>query len=387
MIFLKKIIIISFLFFLTFVICNNNLKLKAEDALVKYGKSAIVIELDTADVLYEYNADNVRNPASTTKIMTIKLVFDAIRDGKLKYDQVLITSDYAASMGGSQIFLESGEKMTVRDLLKAVVIASANDASVVLAEAICGTEDLFVKKMNDEAKKLGMVNTNYLNVTGLHEPGHVSSARDLSLVARKLISDYEDEIIPLSSTYEDYLRKDTNNPFWLVNTNKLIKRGLGIDGLKTGWTNEAGYCLVATKKENNMRVISVVMGADTPQHRNEDTVSLLNYAFSNYDKQIISPKGAIVRTDENILLSPSIYNIVLSKDISRIINKSSSGGVVTYELDVDKKNITGSSGTIIGKMNVYIDNKLYQTVDVELKEKVKKSSFIEILKNILDNIL
>lgn len=233
---LKKIIKMLcciFILILLFVIGNNYI-VKAEDELIKNAKSAIAIELDTADVLYEYNADSVRNPASTTKIMTIKLVMDALRDGKIKQDQLLTTSDYAASMGGSQIYLESGEQMSVSDLLKAVVIASANDAAVVLAEAVSGTEDLFVKKMNDEAKKLGMVNTNYLNATGLHEPGHVTTARDLSLVARKLLIDYEDEIIPLSSTYEDYLRKDTSKPFWLVNTNKLIKRGIGIDGLKTG---------------------------------------------------------------------------------------------------------------------------------------------------------
>lgn len=254
--------------------------------------------------------------------MTIKLIMDALHDGKIKHNQLVTTSDHAASMGGSQIYLAPKEQMTVDDLLKAVIIASANDAAVTLAEAVSGTEELFVQKMNEEAKRLGMTNTKYLNATGLHEEGHVTTARDLSIIARELISNYEDEIIPLSSTYEDYLRKETSKPFWLVNTNKLIKSGNGIDGLKTGWTNQAGYCLVATKKANGMRIITVVMGAPTVEGRNADTVNLFNYVFANFEKQLISPKGSIVKTEENILMNPSVYNIVLSQDIARMIEKN-----------------------------------------------------------------
>lgn len=381
---INKLFIILVFLSLIFV---NFFNVKAEDELIKYSKSGIVIECSTGDVLYIYNEDEIRYPASTTKIMTIKLVFDALKDGLIKKDQVLTTSEYASSMGGSQIYLAPNEQMSVEELLKAVVIASANDAAVVLAEAVCGSEDLFVKKMNDEAIRLGMKNTKYQNVTGLHENGHYSSARDLAIISRELLNKYEDEIIPLSSTYEDYLRKDTDSPFWLVNTNKLIKSSNGIDGLKTGWTNEAGYCLVATKKENNMRIISVVMGADTPAHRNEDIVRLFNYAFATYDKLLISPKGSIVKTEENLLTKPSVYNIVLSQDISRIVKKSSSEGIITYELILEKTDVENANGMKIGKMNVYVDDKLYQTVDVELKEKVKKSSFIDLFITILDNIL
>lgn len=381
---INKLFIILVFLSLIFV---NFFNVKAEDELIKYSKSGIVIECSTGDVLYSYNEDDIRYPASTTKIMTIKLVFDALKDGLIKKDQVLTTSEYASSMGGSQIYLAPNEQMSVEELLKAVVIASANDAAVVLAEAVCGSEDLFVKKMNDEAIRLGMKNTKYQNVTGLHENGHYSSSRDLAIISRELLNKYEDEIIPLSSTYEDYLRKDTDSPFWLVNTNKLIKSSNGIDGLKTGWTNEAGYCLVATKKENNMRIISVVMGADTPTHRNEDIVRLFNYAFATYDKLLISPKGSIVKTEENLLTKPSVYNIVLSQDISRIVKKSSSEGIITYELILEKTDVENANGMKIGKMNVYVDDKLYQTVDVELKEKVKKSSFIDLFITILDNIL
>ena len=336
---------------------------EAKDDVVKNSKSGIVIELDTGETMYEYNADNIRTPASTTKVMTIKLVMDALHHQQLSADQMLTTSEYASSMGGSQIYLAPGEQMSVSDLLKAVVIASANDAAVVLAEAIAGTEENFVQMMNDEAARLEMKNTHYNNVTGLHTENHYTTARDLSTIARELLLQYEDEILPLTSTYEDYLRKDTEKPFWLVNTNKLIKGSTGIDGLKTGWTTQAGYCLVATKKQNGMRVITVVMGAENVNDRTADTLALMNYAFANYDKQLISPKGAIVETQENILHKPSVYNIVLSQDISRIIKKTDTGGLITYQIELDKDKLqSGNVKEGIGKLHVYIDNKLYRTI-------------------------
>lgn len=233
---MKKILkfIISICLFITLIlVCSNN-EVSAEDSLIKNAKSAIAIEVSTGEILYEYNANAVREPASTTKLMTIKLIMDALDSGKIKLNQLITTSEYASSMGGSQIYLSAGEQMSVNDLLKATIIASANDAAVALAEAVSGTEDNFVKEMNAEAKRLGMNNTNYVNATGLHNVNHVTTAYDLAIISRELLLNYEDKIIPYTSTYEDYLRTDTNNPFWLVNTNKLIKKGIGVDGLKTG---------------------------------------------------------------------------------------------------------------------------------------------------------
>lgn len=362
-------------------------KVKATDNIVKNSISGIAIEVETGDILYEYNSNELREPASTTKIMSIKLVLDALNDGVLKLNQVLTTSEYASSMGGSQIYLTAGEQMSVNDLLKASVIASANDAVVVLAEAIAGTEENFVSKMNEEAKRLNMNNTKFVNATGLPEKGHFTTAHDLAIISRELLLKYENIIIPYTSTYEDYLRKDTANPFWLVNTNKLIKKGVGIDGLKTGWTTQAGYCLAATKEENGMRIVTIVMGAKTIEDRNSDTIALMNYCFANYDKQIISPKGSIVQTEENILYTPSVYNIILSQDISRIVRKNSSGGIITYEIVIDKDKIDKNALEGIGQIKVYIDNKLYQVVDLDLKEKVEKSSFIELFLNVLNNLL
>lgn len=381
-----KIFLLVFLFIII-LISNINYKVYATDDIVKNSPSAIAIEVETGDILYEYNSNEVREPASTTKIMSIKLFLDALDNGILKLNQVLTTSDYASSMGGSQIYLSSGEKMTVNDLLKASIIASANDAVVVLAEAIAGTENNFVNLMNEEAKRLKMTNTNFVNSTGLPDKAHVSSAHDLSIISRELLAKYEDIIIPYTSTYEDYLRKDTNNPFWLVNTNKLIKKGIGIDGLKTGWTSDAGYCLAATKKSNGMRIVTVVMGSKSVDDRSSDTIALMNYCFANYDKQIISPKGSVVQTEENILYKPSIYNIILSQDISRIVKKNSSGGIVSYEIVIDKDKINDNVFEGIGHIKVYIDNKLYQVVDLDLKEKVQKSSFIDLFLNVLKNLL
>lgn len=365
--------------------CNNN-HIKAKDDLVQNAKSGIAIELDSGKTLYAYDENTIRFPASTTKIMTLKLIFDAIKNNKLSLDQTLVASEYASSMGGSQIYLSPKEEMKVSDLLKSVVIASANDAAVVLAEAIAGTESNFVKMMNDEAKRLGLKNTNFKNATGLHDDNHYTTAHDLAMIARELLLNYEDQIIPISSTYEDYIRKNTDNPFWLVNTNKLIKGNYGIDGLKTGWTNQAGYCLVGTKKENGMRVITVVMGAENVEKRTADTLALINYAYANYDKQLISPKGSIVETKEDLLYNPSIYNIVLSQDISRIIKKSDTGGVVTYEMVLDKDKLNNPNAKTIGRLKVYIDNELYTEVDLELKEKVKKNNFFELFTSVLENI-
>lgn len=379
----RKLFFIIFIF-ITFLIQTK--PLNASTKIIDYSKSAIVVELETGDVLYEYEADKKSFPASTTKIMTLKLVYDAIKTGIIKKDQLLTTSEYASSMGGSQIFLSVGEKMSVTDLLKAVVIASANDAAVVLGEAIYGNINSFVQKMNDEAKRLQMNSTYYKNATGLHDNQHVTSARDLSIISRELLLNYQDEVLQLSSTYEDYLRKDTSKPFWLVNTNKLIKSKNQIDGLKTGWTNEAGYCLVATKQQDNMRIISVVLGADTANHRNEDTIKLLNYTFANFEKQLISPKGTIVKTDENYLFNPTVYNIVLSKDLVRIVKKNDQDGLISYEIVIDKNEIPNKNSSI-GQIKVYIDHKLYQTIDLELKEKVTKSTFFELLLNILKNII
>lgn len=249
--------------------------------LAENAKSAILIERDTGAVIFEKNSDEKLPPASMTKIMTMLLIMEAISDGKIQLDDKVRTSEYAASMGGSQIFLEEGEEMTVDEMLKAIAIGSANDASVAMAEKIAGSEENFVDMMNAKAKELGLKNTKFQNSTGLPAEDHYSSARDMAVMAKELLK-YE-EITKYTSMYEDYLREGTDKKFWLVNTNRLVKFYPGVDGLKTGYTNEAKYCLTATAKKGNMRTIAVVMGAPTPKDRNKQITQMFDYAFSQYE--------------------------------------------------------------------------------------------------------
>lgn len=215
--------------------------------LAANAKSAILIERDTGTVLYDKNADVRLSPASMTKIMTMLLIMEAIDKGELSMKEKIRTSEYAASMGGSQIFLEPGEEMTTEQMLKGISIGSANDASVAMAERLAGSEEEFVRKMNKKAKDLGLKNTKFQNATGLPVKDHYSSAHDMSIMAKELLK--YDTITRFTGTYEDYLRENTEKKFWLVNTNRLVKFYPGVDGLKTGFTNEAKYCLTATAKK------------------------------------------------------------------------------------------------------------------------------------------
>ena len=255
-----------------------------EDDLITDLKSAILIEEDSGKVLYEKNAHDRYAPASMTKIMSMILIMEEIEKGKLKWSDTLVASENAASMGGSQIFLKANEKMSVKDLFKAVAIGSANDATVVFAEKISGTEKRFVDKMNEKVKSLGLKDTNFKNATGLDEANHYSSAYDMAFMARELIK--HEKIFSFTTIYEDYLRQDTENKFWLVNTNKLIKTYEGADGLKTGYTKEAGYCLTATAKRNRMRLIGSIMGASESKIRNSNMMTLLDYGFNTYEMQV-----------------------------------------------------------------------------------------------------
>ena len=240
--------------------CFIHVTVARADELVSDGKAAVLIEAQTGNVLYEKNAHEQFAPASMTKMMSMYLILEAINNDSLKWDEVIRVSEHAASLGGSQVFLKPGEEMSVKDLFKSVAIASANDAVTALAERVAGTEEKFVEKMNEKAKELGMENTEFKNPTGLSTEGHLTTAYDMSIIGRHLVQDYP-EITEFSGLYEDYIRQDTESPFWLVNTNKLLKYVDGVDGLKTGYTKEAGYCLTATANRDDMRVIAVVMGA------------------------------------------------------------------------------------------------------------------------------
>ena len=233
--------------------------------LASNSKSAILIDALTGEIMFEKNSHERLAPASMTKMMSMLLVLENIEAGVIKWDDIVTVSLNASSMGGSQILLEQGEEMSVKDLFKGVAVASGNDAVVALAETVAGTVDEFVNMMNKRAKELGLLDTNFKNPHGLTDANHYSSAYDMALIAKELSR--HDEVFKYTSIYEDYLRENTKRKLWLVNTNKLVRFYKGVDGFKTGFTDEAGYCLSVSAKRNDMRLVSVVMGAKTASDR------------------------------------------------------------------------------------------------------------------------
>lgn len=286
---------IGFLILMLCFISSVTLSFASEESnvtLATNANAAILMDSDTGTIIFSKNAEQKLSPASITKIMTLLLVSEAIDRGQITLKDMVRTSDYAASMGGSQIFLEAGEEMTVEELIKGVAIGSANDASVALAEYIAGTEEAFVLQMNQRAKELGLHNTNFVNCNGLPAANHFSSAHDIAVMSRELLR--HEWITKYTSMYQDYLRKDSDRPFWLVNTNKLVRFYPGVYGLKTGFTNDAMYCLAATAKKDQFRLIAVVLGEPDPKSRNRDITQMFDYAFSQYTNHVLYKKDEVV---------------------------------------------------------------------------------------------
>ena len=350
-------------------------------SLAPNAKSSILMEASTGEIIYMNNENEKRAPASMTKMMSLIIIMEEIEKGNLKWNEKIKISENAASMGGSQIYLEAGESMSVHDLVKGVSIASANDAVVALAERISGSEEEFVKKMNSKGKELNLNNTNFKNATGLDEDGHYSSAKDMAFIARELVK--HKKILEFSSTYEDYLRQNTNKKFWLVNTNKLIKTYEGMDGLKTGFTQNALYCLTATAKRNNMRLIGVVMGEKESKVRNNEMSDMLDYGFNLYKVNTLVKKGEEVGkyTDNK---SSSISTKVITKDNIYILNKKGTKKrKVVYEVKLDKKNLPIKKGEKVGKLIAKENGKKIFEVDVITEKRIKKANVIELyLRNI-----
>lgn len=250
--------------------------------------SAILMEASTGQILYEKEADTKRAPASVTKIMTMLLIFDAIEQGKIKLEDTVTVSEFAASMGGSQVFLEPGETQTVDTMLKCISVASANDACVAMAEHIYGTEEAFVEQMNARAKELGMNNTTFINCNGLDAEGHLTTARDIALMSRELITKYpqvQDYCMIWMENITHTTKKGTTE-FGLTNTNKLVRHYTYATGLKTGSTSDAMFCVSATAKKDDMELIAVIMGAETSKIRFNEATKLLNYGFTQCTKYI-----------------------------------------------------------------------------------------------------
>jgi D-alanyl-D-alanine carboxypeptidase (penicillin-binding protein 5/6) len=350
--------------------------------LINNAKSAILIERDTGTILYEKNAHEKLPPASMTKIMTMLLIMEAIDQGKLKWNEKVRASEYAASMGGSQIFLEPGEEMTVNELLKGIAIGSGNDASVAMAERIAGSEEAFVEMMNKKAKQLGLKDTSFKNATGLPAKGHYSSAYDMAMMAKELLK--YDQITKYTGKYEDYLRPNTDKKFWLVNTNRLVKFYPGVDGVKTGFTNEAKYCLTATAKKDGMRVIAVIFGAPTPKDRNAQITKLLDYAFSQYKTHPVYKRNEVITKVKINKGKQKEVELVTAEPISVLTKKGASVNDMKKIVKI-KDNVKApiKKGDELGTLILKRDGKVLLKRPLVAKQTVAEASWWDLFKRTL----
>lgn len=343
--------------------------------------SAILIEATTGTVLYYKNQAEKRSPASVTKIMTLLLVCEAIESERIKPEDTVIISDYAASMGGSQVFLEEGESFTVEELLKCTVIASANDAAVALAELISGNERNFVAEMNERANELRMSNTKFENVTGLDDTtvAHLTSAEDIAIMSRELIK--YDIILKYSSLWQDSIR---DGEFQLTNTNRLVRFYDGCNGLKTGSTDKAGFCISATAKRGEMQLIAVIMGAKTRDLRNADARALLDFGFATYGLyqkneqalESVRVKGGVA---DSVIIKSSPFACVVNRSNIKKVEES-------YKIP---ESITApfNAGAIVGKIEFKIGDTVIGTTDIYAGQSVESIGFFRLFLKMVRNIL
>ena len=371
---MKKIVFILISLF-SFIFIKNVSAVEMEIS----AKSAILVDFNTGKVLYSKNENEPLAMASMTKVMSMLLIMEKIDDGSLKYDDIVEISTESSSMGGSQIFLNPGDKYKVIDLLKGVAMASANDAVVALAEKTYGSKEHFIEAMNKKAESLGLKNTHFVNVHGLDEEGHYSSAYDMSVMARELLK--HEKILDFTRVYEEYLTKPDGSQIWLVNTNKLVRFYDGVDGLKTGFTQNAGYCLTATGKKNNLRLISVVMGEESIEKRSSDTVKLLNYGFNTFKVNLIKNKSEILGKVNVQKSKKENVDVVLVNDLIELLNASDKPSNYKFKILVDKITAPVKKGDVIGKVKVLNDNGiLISEVDITVNENVLKANLWDLFK-------
>lgn len=368
--------IISLLVFFTLVFTGLSFRVAATPSLqdAKYDcRSAILIEASTQKVLYEQNADEALPPASVTKIMTLLIVMEAIEEGKISLSDTVSASAHACSMGGSQIYLEEGEQMSVEDLIKSVLIASANDAAVALAEYVSGSEEAFVELMNKRAEELGLKNTHFENTNGLDDTveNHVTSARDIAIMSAKLLT--YPKVTEYSSIWMDTIR---NGEFGLTNTNRLVRFYKGANGLKTGSTSKAKFCISASAERDGMTLICVVMAAPTRDIRNNIATALLDYGFANYtiyhaprvEMNSIGVTGGV----KNIcrVKAENFCAVVNKSDISKITSKIEMPESVAAPL---------KEGDELGSVSYYNGVELIGKANVISDENIEAINFFELL--------
>ncbi len=380
MLFLKKILLFLILF--TFA-CQV---VRAEEIkLAPNAKSVVLMEASTGEIIYGRDMHVKYAPASMTKMMSMLLFVESIEKGNMSWDEKIKVSANASSMGGSQILLETNEIMSVTDLFKGIAIGSGNDATVALAERVGGTEEHFVQMMNKRAAELGLKNTNFKNSHGLDETNHYSTSYDMAMIAKELVK-YK-KVLEFSSVYETYLREGTDRKFWLVNTNKLVRFYQGVDGLKTGYTTEAGYCLTATAEKDHMRLIGVVFGEPESTMRNNEVSAMLDYGFNVYAiERVLSDDNNIGKV-EVIKGKKKTVNVVPKEDVNILYQKSSGKKNVTYELGIGKLNAPIKHGDIVGSIDIIEDGKILRSIDVTVSEDVAKANILELYMRYIGDII
>ena len=353
------------------------------------GESGILIEAGSGKIIFEKDKDKQLSVASMTKMVAQIIIMEEIEKGSIHWDDVVIISHNASSMGGSQIYLEEGEKITVRDLMKGISVASGNDATVAMAEYISGSEEKFVERMNQVVKTLGLKNTHFVNSTGLDEDNHYSSSYDMAMIARELVL-HHPGVLEFSSIYEDYLRENTDHKFWLVNTNKLIHFYDGADGLKTGHTDNAGYCLAATAKRGSLRLIAIVLGEKDSKVRNRETINLLDYGFQSVQMNCLMKKDHVVDSLKMDMANKDEVDILLKNDLC-VVEEKGKKEDYQYNIVLNQNKFPIQKGDVVGRIEVILNDKVINQEELTVREPLKKKTllkfYVQNLFNFISGIL
>ena len=350
------------------------------DSLCTKAKAAYAMDYDTQTPIYAQNEDKRLPIASMCKIMTLILCFDAIRNGQMSFEEEVFVSEKAASMGGSQVFLEANAKYPVKELIKSIVVCSANDSCVAMAERIAGSETLFVDKMNERAKELGASNTLFANCTGLPKEPQYSCSKDVAFMLKELLKN--NEYFQFGGVWMDKFQHPKGRYTEISNTNKLVRFYDGCDGGKTGFTNEAGFCLAATAKRNDMRIISVVIGEDSSSQRFEDVKMLFDYAFANYMMTpLVEANKPLNETVEVECGKTKCLPIYAERSANAFMKRGEKGSYTT-ELHLTELKAPIEKGSIVGELLLFKDGVEYDRVNVLAGERIEKANFFDCLREV-----
>ncbi|MGL5867588.1 D-alanyl-D-alanine carboxypeptidase family protein [Clostridium chrysemydis] len=375
---LKKIT--SFVLILTIMsplLAKNTFAVSEDSGTKVEAKSALLMEPISGKIIYEKNSNEKFAPASVTKIMTMLLAMEAIDSGKISLADKITCSENAKKMGGSTMLLDTGEIRSVSDILKGIAIASGNDAAIAMGEYLAGSEEAFVKAMNQKAKDLGMKNTTFKNCTGLPAEGHLSTAYDIALMSRELLK--HKDILKFTGTYMETISEGRKTPIELVNHNKLVRFFKGCDGLKTGYTQEAKYCISATATRDGVRMLSVIMGAPTFKIRNRDAGILLNHGFSMFEGKKLLKKDQELGEIKSINKKNKAFIAKVKEDLNVVMEKGQNGEL-TNKIILDESKNEFLAGEVVGKCEVYCGEVLVGQVEIYTDRDIEKPNIFDKLK-------